>query len=157
MKKRNNSYEATKAIYKLKRQYSQEVVVQKITETERDWKNGNRQRHIQHVFIRRAVVTGTDVLKRFVYDLSFIAANKNFIVGGLFDQLDNFIIIDGKDLPKGFKINHDSRLIIDSKKFEIKKIAKTPDDKSYFIHGRSLETYEFFEFVKEGINFRGEV
>lgn len=152
---RNNTYEATKALYRLKRSLSYPVVVQKIIDTTRDSECGTRIRTFQH-YALKAVVGNTDVLKKFVYDLSYIAANKNFTTGALFDQYDVLIIIDGNDLPKGVEINHDTRIIRDGQLHEIKSYTNSADNKSYVIHARYLEQYETYEFVSQHLNFRGE-
>lgn len=153
---RNNSHEVTKAIYTLKRTLSKPVVLQKILTTSRDTKTGERIREIQNIPIRRVVVGDTSVLKKFVYDLSYIAANKNFTTGALFDQFDTLFIIDGKDLPKGVEVNQDSRVILDSQLYEIKSFTRTQDKRSYIIHGRALEQYETYEMISQYLNFRGE-
>ena len=153
---RNNTYEATKALYRLKRSLAYPVVVQKITATTRDSECGTRVRTFEHHHVKRAVVGNTDVLKKFVYDLAYIAANKNFTTGALFDQYDVLFIIDGNDLPKGVEINHDTRIIRDAQLHEIKSYTSSADNKSYIIHARYLEQYEKFEFVSQHLNFRGD-
>lgn len=153
---RNNTYETTKALYRLKRSLSQPIVVQKISSTTRNSETGDRVRTFKNYPIQRAVVGNTDVLKKFVYDLAYIAANKNFTTGGLFDQFDILIIVDGNDLPKGVEINNDTRIIINSQLHEIRSYSFSADKKSYIIHARYLEQYETFEFVKDYLNFRGD-
>ena len=152
---RNNYHEVTKAIYNLKRTLSKTVVVQKILETTRDTKTGSRTRAMLNHRVRRAVVGDTSILKKFIYDLAYIATNKNFTTGALFDQYDTLFIIDGKDLPKGLSIDHDSRLVLESQLYEIKSFTMTPDKNSYVIHGRALTQYESFELVSQYLNLRG--
>ena len=154
--KRNNSYEATKAIYRLKRSLASEILVQKITKTSRNIEVGTRGRQIQHHRVRKAIVGGSDILKRFVYDLSYIAANKNFTTGALFDQTDGLVIIDAKDLPKGYKLSHDDRIIKEGRLLQIHSFTTTADLRSYIIHTKTLETYETYEYISHYVNLRGE-
>lgn len=49
--------------------------------------------------IRRAILLPTRLHRDFVYDLSFVAANKNFTYGGLFDTSERRLIVDVEDLP----------------------------------------------------------
>lgn len=153
---RNNSYEIKKALYQLKRSNASSILIQQITQTERDPKTGSRQRHITIHEIKRAIVGGSSVLKRFVYDLSYIAANKNFTTGALFDQYDGLVIIDANDLPKGFIFTHDLRIINNGQIAEVKSFTETSDKRAYLVHTKTLTTYEPFEFVQQYVNLRGE-
>lgn len=153
---RNNSYEITKALYQLKRSNSSPILIQRITQTTRDPKTGNRERSIEVHEVPRAIVGGSSVLKRFVYDLSYIAANKNFTTGALFDQYDGLVIVDALDLPKGFQFTHDLRIVNDGNIAEVKSFTQTSDNRAYIVHTKALTTYEPFEFVRHYLNLRGE-
>jgi hypothetical protein len=50
------------------------------------------------VSINRAILLPRKISTNFAYDLSFIAANKNFTYGGFFGKTQRVILIDARDL-----------------------------------------------------------
>ena len=90
------------------------------------------------VTIKRCIVLPTSALRNFAYDLSFIAANKNFTYGGFFDLNTQMFIIDVKDLPSGSEITMDHMLIYNSRPYDIARLARTEGDLGYLIQGKEL-------------------
>ena len=85
-------------------------------------------RDLTYVKIRRGVLLPQRVTREFVYDLSFIAANKNFTYGGFFQEGDRYIIVDAKDLPRDFEINGEMYVTIENRRYEIQEHRRVPED-----------------------------
>jgi len=109
-------------IYALNREYGRAIVIVRPTVTERDFTEGCLEIETDKTKIRRAIVLPSAGQRDFDYDLSFIAANKNFTYGALFEKSARPIIIESKYLPKDYVIDHESHVEFDSKRWEIKKI-----------------------------------
>jgi len=93
--------------------------------------------------IRRVILLPRRSLRDFVYDLSFIAANKNFTYGGLFDADKRAIIIDTKDLPVGVRPTQDMIIIFDTEQYDILEVHRFEMDRGYILickHVASTET-----------------
>ena len=93
--------------------------------------------------ISRAILAPRRSVRDFVYDLSFIAANKNFTYGGLFDADERAIIIDAKDLPAGVRPTQDMVIIFATEQYDILKVHRAELDRGYILickHVASTET-----------------
>jgi hypothetical protein len=74
----------------------------------------------------------------FEYDLSFIAANKNFTYGGFFDPSVRDVIIDSKDIPSGFEITGDMYVIFDDRRYEIKETREAENGYAWWLHVKQV-------------------
>lgn len=93
--------------------------------------------------IRRVIILPRRSVRDFVYDLSFIAANKNFTYGGLFDADRRAIIIDSKDLPSGVRPTQDMIIIFANEQYDILEVQRAEMDRGYLLickHVASTET-----------------
>ena len=109
-------------VYKLKRQYGRSVTVVRLTSVTPNVETGKMVIVKQEIEIRRGIVGPAKMLRDFVYDLSFIAANKNFTYGGYFDASDRALILDSKDLPSGFEPNLDDYALVDEVHYAFKEV-----------------------------------
>jgi len=119
------------SIYTLKRNFGQPVDLYirgtatqdaetgDVTFTETKWK------------IKKAPVLTADLLRKFQYDLSFIAANKNFTYGGFYDKTQRGIIVDARDLPTDYAQSLDDSFIVDHRRYAIKNIEQFEQGRSF--------------------------
>lgn len=89
-------------IYSLKRRYGQAIVLRTIASTSANVETGVIDTKITTLPVRRAIVLKGSKLSRFIYDLAYIAANKNFTYGADFTQQGITIIVDASDIPDYF-------------------------------------------------------
>jgi hypothetical protein len=122
-----------KVIYRLKRQYGVEVIIKTPTSRSTDYDTGVMTSTYTEYTIKRAVLLPTEILRKFVYDLSFIAANKNFTYGGMFDLSTKVMLIDEKDLADGYTPTIKDSAIIRNRKYNFSKIIPTEELYSYMI------------------------
>ena len=135
-------------LYRLKRQLGVAISVWQPLINTRDVKTGNITRDYTVTFIRRGIVMPSKVIRDFVYDLSYIAANKNFTYGGYFDIDERLVILDIKDLPKGFELTQGDHLIWDNRRYEVKEFAEAEQDQGYLIKVKML-----FASDNENVNY----
>lgn len=100
-----------KLIYQLKREWPTQIRIKRET-VETDPESGEKTPTILlDVTIRKAILLPSRMITDFVYDLSFVAANKNFSYGGFFDKDSRVVVIDAEDI-RDYTINlHDQILI----------------------------------------------
>jgi len=138
----SNLRQVRNIIYNLKRQYPSSVELRKVTLTEVDRETGEQSSKTRILKIRRGVVLPAKSIPDFIYDLSFIASNKNFTYGGFFNTQTRTVLIDGKDLPLDFEIDYNTKFIHKKNSYEIKNINPTVDGRSFILTVTLLESME---------------
>jgi hypothetical protein len=93
-------------MYALKRRYGGEVIFHR-DEEDLDLRTGKKTVDKVTQRVKRAIILPNTQLQKFVYDLSFIATNKNFTMGGVFDTGKRRIIVDARDLGTYVPENRD--------------------------------------------------
>jgi len=133
-------------MYRLKRDYGIRLTYnQPSTPEVVDFKTGSLSRVFTTTNIRRAVVLETRQIRDFEYDLSFIAANKNFTIGGFFDIAERLVILEIKDLPTGFKADINDHVYIGNRRYEIKEFNDLEDLKIVALKIKELVGAEVHE------------
>lgn len=118
----NNLRQSRNTIYKLKQNYGKVAYLRKPTTSTSDVTTGKMTRAYDVHRINKAVILPIDTLKTFIYDLTYVAANKNFTYGAYFDKSSSFVIIDPIDLPLGLEIAESiDQIIVGTVKYEVAK------------------------------------
>lgn len=112
----------TQVIYPLKRRYGIPATIYRLDSTINNVETGGQKKFYTRVPIARVIPLPENTVRKFIYDLSFIAANKNFTYGGFFDWKQRVILIDGKDLPTSFEPDPNDHFEIEGKRHSIKKL-----------------------------------
>ncbi len=121
-------------IYKLKRRFGESIT---FTRTETvgtvDYSTGATTDKVEiSVAIRNVIFLPFALDRRFSYDLSYIAANKNFTYGGYYDTEEATIVCDKKDFGE-FTVDKDMTVTKGTKKYQVKKIEESYQDDSVLI------------------------
>jgi len=121
-------------IYKLKRRFGTSATFVRVEETgATDFATGEvADNYLEEKTVHNVIFLPYALSRNFSYDLSYIAANKNFTYGGLYDTSVSTIICDKRDL-KGFDLTLDSYVRVDCKRHEVKKIQEAYQDNSILI------------------------
>lgn len=109
-------------LYGLKRDYGVRMEVYSIRESVVDLETGQKTVEKDVHVIRRAILLPQQLSRSFSYDLSYIAANKNFTYGGTYDKNKRTVILDPRDLPKGFLPGLKDYCLIDHTRYNIKDV-----------------------------------
>ena len=107
-----------------------------------DRKTGMTQKSYVSLSVRRGILLPVKLTPSFVYDLSFIAANKNFTYGGLFGAGSRVVIIDGSDVPSTFTVKEDTQLIIAKAVYSVKNVETLVDKLGYLLTVTTLSNLE---------------
>ena len=114
-------------IYALKRIYPQRIELCRTSQNSTDYTTGMMDDLLTKVIIRRAILLPAKGLRDFSYDLSFIAANKNFTYGGHYDRRFRMVLIDRRDLRRAdpnFPVDLNMHLVFDQKRWEVKQLGE---------------------------------
>lgn len=85
-------------IYRLKRRYGTSVNIIELLDSSLNVETGEKTNTFDSVRVDRAVILPSRINREFVYDLSYIADNKEFTMGGMFDTTKRRILFDIKDI-----------------------------------------------------------
>jgi len=107
-----------------------------------DRKTGMTQKSYVSLSVRRGILLPVKLTPSFVYDLSFIAANKNFTYGGLFGAGSRVVIIDGSDVPSTFTVKEDTQLIIAKAVYSVKNVETLVNKLGYLLTVTTLSNLE---------------
>ena len=111
----------TNIIYRLKRRYGEVVDVLELTNSVLDTQTGEKTNTYDSVRVDRAIVLPSRINKEFVYDLSYIAASKDFTMGGLFDTTKRKILFDKADLTT-WTLTNNQFLVTKDTRYEILEV-----------------------------------
>lgn len=123
-------------IYALKREFGFKATLYLDTFT-LDIDTGVKVRSTEIKEIKRAIILPSDWKRKFSYDLSFIAANKNFTYGGFYDVNTRIFIIDVRDIPN-YVITLDHKLVVSSSKYNLVSVNLLEQDKIWVLTGVAL-------------------
>jgi hypothetical protein len=94
----NNLKQIDALIYKLKREYGVPIYLRQPIVNDVDVTTGEQLRRYTVYKVRRAILMPSNTVRDFVYDLTYVAANKNFAYGAFFDKDSRIFIIDEKNI-----------------------------------------------------------
>lgn len=134
----NNLREIRKIIYRLKRQWGLRLTYIRPGQAVHDVETGEISRVFEKIYVKRAILLPSKLDRSFVYDLTYIAANNNFVGGGFFDRDSRVILLDGRDLPKDFKPDLNDHVEFDSIRYELLSINPTAQYKAYLLRVQAI-------------------
>lgn len=139
MGKRNTLRQVRQIIYRMKRSYGFQVDIYQPNSPVINNRRTGRST-ITYVITRltRVVVLTALEMRTFTYDLSYIASNKNFTYGGLFDRTVRGFIFDQADLPKDFKFDLNDHLVYNGRRYEIKEKNSVAEGYAHFLLGNDV-------------------
>lgn len=129
----------TVILYRLKRQFGQRVTIYQYDSQTNNVETGEISRTYNTIVVRRAPVLPNNIDRSFIYDLTYIAANNNFVGGGLFDRKQRNLIFDAKDLPKDFVFTNDDHIEFGGQRYEIKTIDHLEAKKGFLMSVEGIE------------------
>lgn len=135
-------------VYRLKRQFGREVYLYDFLSKTTARQTGESYSGYNIHFIRKGIILSSKEARRFAYDLSFIAAAKNFTVGGFFDMSERLVIIARKDLPPTFELSISDRLTFDGRRYEVSNFEEF--EQSYAIICVALKNVQEFDPMLQG-------
>ncbi len=130
-------------IRSLKRQYGLPVTIIRITDTGTNVSTGQRTFTTISHQIKRVIWLPDRQERQFVYDLDYIARNKDFTTGMDFEKNERRLLIDANDL-NGFDVLVDDLYIFGSDQWQVKTRRLFPEYRAFEIRVRSLSGQELF-------------
>lgn len=111
-----------RTLYSLAKDYGGSFDLYQFVSEDVDQKTGKRTSQRNRIRIPKAILLPASLSRKFSYDLSFIAANKNFTYGGLYDINTRVVIVESRLLPKGIIFTLDDIITIGQTRLEVQGI-----------------------------------
>lgn len=117
-------------LYNLKKVFGQPLTLYKFVSKTRDIDSGLITRLFFVNTISRAVIFPDVMTRDFVYDLAYIAANKNFTTGAFFDRTDRQILIDNHDLTLNVPVQINDCISFDGNLYDVKRCEELEESRA---------------------------
>lgn len=124
-------------LYDLKRRFGGSVTFHRTTHN-KNFYNGTDAIGILAWKFKKVIVLPRNLEQKFVYDLSYIASNKNFTMGAVFDTSSRRVILDVHDAGAYVPELRDY-FVVDNKRFDITDIQKFEFNTGFLVIGQQTE------------------
>lgn len=108
-------------VYDLKRDYGFPILITKTLNVTTNIEEGTKRPTLSYRNVKRAIFLPARTFRSFVYDLSYVASNKNFTTGSFFDPTDRIIFLDTRDITN-FEIAIDDRIIYNNEEYIVTEV-----------------------------------
>ncbi len=134
-------------IYRLKQDYGQCMDLYVPTSSFQDYGTGQQIVSRRKVRISKVILLTEILQRRFVHDVAFLTAGRNFAYGGLFEEGMRTIIVAGTDIPKGVKINDSTFFTYLHVRYDVVKVEELEHRCGFIISMKQLNTRDSLEEV----------
>ena len=128
--------ELRRAIYALKREHGQAITLCRTVNNDTNFTTGRNSEDLVRINIRRAIFLPARAFRDFAYDLSFIAANKNFTYGGFFDKKLRRVLVDRRDIVReaaDWPVDQNMHVVHKGLRWEVKEFFEYEDEECIFM------------------------
>ena len=108
---------ARKILYQLARQYGTEVTFSRITSQTGDYETGDFTYTEESEVVKQGILLPLTMSSVYSYDLTYLAANKNFQYGANYDAGMRYIIIDERKIT--FDVGLQEFCTVEGTKYEV--------------------------------------
>lgn len=109
-------------LYRLKREYGYKLWLYNVTTVSNNVQTGEIDKTYNIYPVKRGIVLPKLLSRKFAYDLTYLAANKNFQYGAYYDMGMRDIMIEPRDLPNDITPDLRWHILYDHKRYEIKSL-----------------------------------
>jgi len=125
-------------LYRLKQNFGVPAIFSFPTQNDYDVTTGAITRVFTTFTVQKVIVLPAALTREFVYDLAYIAANKNFTNGGYFDAQNRNIIIQKSDL-QGYVPSLEWICTFKNKQHAFVRVEETEDSEGFIVACKHLE------------------
>ena len=127
-----NHSQVKRILYQLKKIFGTSIVLREKTATT-NYATGAITNSVDTLTVKKAILLPRRMQRQFDYDLSFIAANKNFTYGGLYDSNTRWLIIDERDVTGAFDITLNYECDANGLRYDVAEVNYDDYSKVYYL------------------------
>jgi len=147
----NNVRQIRNTLYMLKKTLGFPISILTTRTLTQDIQTGEVVHDERLIKVRKVIIATQREIRDFAYDLSYIAANKNFTMGGIYDQARRVMILDDRDLPSDYEPTLNDRCIYAKTRWEFKEIQATAANVGWLIRMQHLDSQPLEDVIEESI------
>jgi len=132
-------------IYALKRQYGDRIDVYRVVSSETDHLTGDKTVVKEVHPVHRAPILPYNITRDQVKTISIISADKEFVYGAGFDAAKRDVLIDARDLPRGFEIRPEDYLVFQGSRWDVVTAQKIESDAGWIVSVKNLPGMPAYE------------
>lgn len=137
MRRKRTTTFIDKVLYSLLKRKGERVTFVRHTES-LNYETGKKATVNTPFEVRQAILLPDNLDRRFVYDLAYIATNKNFTYGALFDTSNRKIIVRTKDL-NGYIPEISDYMLFEATRWDIVQIIRFEANVGYLMIGQRVD------------------
>lgn len=122
-------------LYSLERKWGVPADLYKITVGTPNFETGGKATTLAKYHIPKFITHGVQFDQKFEYDLSFLAANKNFTYGGVYQPGDRFAIVNSESL-NGVVLDMKDYFVYGGLRYAIQRLQQIDYKVGWFVHLR---------------------
>lgn len=148
-------------LYTLKKDYGVAIKYGVLEKSSIDMDTGKVTVSKKVYLIRKALLLSAKLQRKFVQDIAYLAANKNFTYGALFDEKTSIFVIDTRDIPRGLQLNMDDFIFMGHQRYSVRQAEILEHNCGWLITAQTHEGANPFEVqpakVLSRLGFQQEV
>jgi hypothetical protein len=111
--------------------------------------------------IKKLITLPSNVLRKVIQDIAYLAANKNFTYGAFFDENTTIVMLEKKTLPRGVIPSLNDFIVSGNQRFTIKKIENLTGKAGYILalqgHNGATPFREIQQIIKSDLRMEQAV
>lgn len=138
-------------LYRLKRDYGSLADIYHQSSETIDLDTGRKVVTKSKISIRKTILLPNSVSIDSTYGTTYTNSDRKFVYGGFYSVGERGVIIDRKDLPKGYDLHDDHMnkyVIIQVRRYEIVEIQEMDNQSGYYIRLKELEGAQLAQTVE---------
>lgn len=118
-----------------------------VAPTDNDFEAGKKGISRTKYTIPAFVTCQVSLIRKFEYDIGYLAANKNFTYGGFFEQGDRLAVLDATYLPDNLTIEQKDYFIFDNQRYDVQRIEALDHRIGWLLHLRVTKENKRYAIV----------
>lgn len=148
-------------MYDLKQDYGEPITYTVVNKSEHNIIHGTVRVTKSNYRIKKAIRLSTILQRKMIQDIAYLAANKNFTYGALFDAEAIVFLIDRKDLPRDIKIDLNNFFFSKHERLTIKDAQILEHNCGWLVTVHNFKgalPFEAIELsIKHNLNYQQEI
>lgn len=128
--------EMLKSLYVLERKWGVPADLYIMDSVSPNYETGKQTVNRTKYHIPRLITHSVEFVHKFEYDLSFLAANKNFTYGGFYAPGDRYAIICAKFVPTEVNIQLKDYVVLSGDRYNLQRLQKLDYHAGWILHLR---------------------
>jgi hypothetical protein len=138
-------------LYQFKKDYGAKIRYIVIVQSDLDVETGKRD-FIKQDFLIDVVVLPRRISRKFIQDIGYLAANKNFTYGAFNDYNEIKFLIDIDDFPKGLNISLDGYLVYNDKRYEKTEFDLIEHEVAFMLSAKGVEGGKPYDIIRPKVS-----